>query len=47
MFPFLLISSTDPRSSLTLWNTNASHTPMLPNVIGPGISIPSYPDGAD
>lgn len=29
LFPFLLISSTDPRSSLTLWDASASHTTML------------------
>ena len=29
LFPFLLISSTDPRSSLTLWDASSSHTTML------------------
>ena len=29
LFPFLLISSTDPSSSLTLWDASASHTTML------------------
>lgn len=29
LFPFLLISSADPRSSLTLWDASASHTTML------------------
>lgn len=28
LFPFLLISSTDPRSSLTLWDASASHTTL-------------------
>lgn len=29
LFPFLLISSIDPRSSLTLWDASASHTTLL------------------
>lgn len=29
LFPFLLISSTDPRSSLTLWDATSSHTTLL------------------
>ncbi|MDD2760004.1 MAG: cytochrome d ubiquinol oxidase subunit II [Methylomonas sp.] len=29
LFPFLLISSTAPNSSLTLWDASASHTTML------------------
>jgi len=29
LFPFLLISSTDPRSSLTLWDASSSHTTLL------------------
>ena len=29
LFPFLLISSTSPGSSLTLWDASASHTTML------------------
>ena len=29
LFPFLLISSNDPRSSLTLWDASASHMTML------------------
>ena len=29
LFPFLLISSSDPRSSLTLWDASASHNTML------------------
>ena len=29
LFPFLLISSSDPRSSLTLWDASSSHTTML------------------
>lgn len=29
LFPFLLISSTDPGSSLTLWDASASHNTML------------------
>ncbi|HLF96219.1 MAG TPA: cytochrome d ubiquinol oxidase subunit II [Methylococcaceae bacterium] len=29
LFPFLLISSTDPRSSLTLWDASASHANLL------------------
>lgn len=29
LFPFLLISSTDPNSSLTLWDASSSHTTLL------------------
>jgi cytochrome d ubiquinol oxidase subunit II len=29
LFPFLLISSTDPRSSLTLWDASSSHGTLL------------------
>ncbi len=29
LFPFLLISSTDPRSSLTLWDASSSHSTLL------------------
>jgi cytochrome d ubiquinol oxidase subunit II len=29
LFPFLLISSTDPRSSLTLWDASSSHATLL------------------
>jgi cytochrome d ubiquinol oxidase subunit II len=29
LFPFLLISSTDPRSSLTLWDGSSSHNTMV------------------
>lgn len=29
LFPFLLISKTDPRSSLTLWDASSSHTTLL------------------
>jgi cytochrome d ubiquinol oxidase subunit II len=29
LFPFLLISSTDPRSSLTLWDASSSHNTLL------------------
>ncbi|ASF44789.1 cytochrome d ubiquinol oxidase subunit II [Methylovulum psychrotolerans] len=29
LFPFLLISTSDPRSSLTLWDASASHTTLL------------------
>jgi cytochrome d ubiquinol oxidase subunit II len=29
LFPFLLISSTDPRSSLTIWDASASHFTLL------------------
>jgi cytochrome bd ubiquinol oxidase subunit II len=29
LFPFLLISTTDPRSSLTLWDASASHATLL------------------
>ncbi|MGD0961353.1 MAG: cytochrome d ubiquinol oxidase subunit II [Methylomonas sp.] len=29
LFPFLLISSTDPGSSLTLWDASSSHTTLL------------------
>jgi cytochrome d ubiquinol oxidase subunit II len=29
LFPFLLISTSDPRSSLTLWDATASHTTLL------------------
>jgi len=29
LFPFLLISSSDPRSSLTLWDASSSHTTLL------------------
>lgn len=29
LFPFLLISTTDPRSSLTIWDGSASHTTLL------------------
>lgn len=29
LFPFLLISVTDPRSSLTLWDASSSHTTLL------------------
>nr|WP_306304440.1 cytochrome d ubiquinol oxidase subunit II [Methylogaea oryzae] len=29
LFPFLLISSTDPRSSLTVWDASSSHTTLL------------------
>ncbi len=29
LFPFLLISSTDPRSSLTLWDASSSHFTLL------------------
>ncbi|OQW70076.1 MAG: cytochrome d ubiquinol oxidase subunit II [Proteobacteria bacterium ST_bin11] len=29
LFPFLLISATDPRSSLTLWDGSSSHNTML------------------
>ncbi|MGZ8151902.1 MAG: cytochrome d ubiquinol oxidase subunit II [Methylovulum sp.] len=29
LFPFLLISSTDPRSSMTLWDASSSHNTLL------------------
>ncbi|MCQ8128337.1 cytochrome d ubiquinol oxidase subunit II [Methylomonas rivi] len=29
LFPFLLISSTDPKSSLTLWDASSSHSTMV------------------
>ncbi len=29
LFPFLLISTSDPRSSLTLWDASSSHTTLL------------------
>lgn len=29
LFPFLLISTTDPQSSLTLWDASSSHTTLL------------------
>jgi cytochrome d ubiquinol oxidase subunit II len=29
LFPFLLISSSDPRSSLTLWDASSSHSTLL------------------
>jgi cytochrome d ubiquinol oxidase subunit II len=29
LFPFLLISSVDPRSSLTLWDSTSSYTTMV------------------
>jgi cytochrome d ubiquinol oxidase subunit II len=29
LFPFLLISSTDPGSSLTLWDASSSHSTLL------------------
>jgi cytochrome d ubiquinol oxidase subunit II len=29
LFPFLLISATDPSSSLTLWDASSSHTTLL------------------
>jgi cytochrome d ubiquinol oxidase subunit II len=29
LFPFLLISSVDPRSSLTLWDASSSHSTLL------------------
>ena len=29
MFPFILPSSGDPRSSLTVWNASSSHIPLF------------------
>jgi cytochrome d ubiquinol oxidase subunit II len=29
LYPFLLIASTDPRSSLTIWDASSSHTTLL------------------
>ncbi|MCP8896248.1 cytochrome d ubiquinol oxidase subunit II [Shinella daejeonensis] len=40
MFPFILPSSIDPRSSLTVWDASSSHMTLFIMLVGTGIFLP-------
>ena len=40
MFPFLLPSSTDPSSSLTLWDSSSSHMTLFVMLLATGVFLP-------
>ena len=40
MFPFILPSSSDPRSSLTVWNASSSHLTLFIMLVSTAIFLP-------
>jgi cytochrome d ubiquinol oxidase subunit II len=40
MFPFILPSSIDPRSSLTVWDASSSHLTLFIMLVSTGIFLP-------
>jgi cytochrome d ubiquinol oxidase subunit II len=40
MFPFIMPSSSDPRSSLTVWNSSSSHLTLFVMLVATGIFLP-------
>jgi cytochrome d ubiquinol oxidase subunit II len=40
MFPFILPSSTDPRSSLTVWDSSSSHLTLFIMLVGAAVFMP-------